>query len=92
MQWHEWVGQFESAKDSQFLTDDVTLWYLQALVPGEAKTAIADFTYCGVMCRNALKTFERKFGQPQAAKIAAQYERDLVTFHGPKTMGKVDTH
>ena len=64
LQWHEWFGQFKSAIDAQSLTDDVKLTYLKTLVTGKAKTAIAEFAYCGVMYKDALKTLERKFGQP----------------------------
>ena len=66
LQWHEKFGQFKSAIVSQFLTDDVKLTYLKTLITGKAKTAIADFAYCGVIYKDGLKTFERKFGQPQA--------------------------
>ena len=48
------------------MTDDVKLTYLKTHVTGKAKTAIAEFAYCGVMYKDALKTLERKFGQPQA--------------------------
>ena len=65
LQWHEWFGQFKSAIDAQSLTDDVKLTYLKTLVTEKAKTAIAEFAYCGVMYKDALKTLERKFGQPQ---------------------------
>ena len=40
--------------------------YLKTLVTGKAKIAIAEFAYCGLMYTDALKTLERKFGQPQA--------------------------
>ena len=70
LQWHEWFGQFKSAIDSQSLTDDVKLTYLKTLVTGKAKTAIAEFAYCGVMYKDALKTLERNFGQPQAVVSA----------------------
>ena len=36
------------------------------LVTGNAKTAIAEFAYCGTMYQEALKTIERKFVQPHA--------------------------
>ena len=49
LQWHEWYGQIKSAIDSQSLTDDVKLTYLKTLVIGKAKTAIAEFAYCGAM-------------------------------------------
>ena len=65
LQWHEWFGQFKSAIDSSSLTDDVELTYLKTLVTGKAETAIAEFAYCGTMYKDAMKTLERKFGQPQ---------------------------
>ena len=70
IQWHEWYGQFKSAIDSAPLTDDVKLTYLKTLVTGKAKIAIAEFAYCGAMYKDALKTLERKFGQPQAVVSA----------------------
>ena len=66
LQWHEWFGQFRSAVDSAPLSPDVKLTYLKTLVTGRAKLAIANFAYCGSMYPQALKTLERKFGQPQA--------------------------
>ena len=70
LQWHEWFGQFKSAIDSAPLTDDVKLTYLKTLVSGKAKTAIAEFAYSGTMYKDALKTLERKFGQPQTVVSA----------------------
>ena len=70
LQWHEWYGQFKSAIDLQSLTDDVKLTYLKTLVTGKAKIAIAEFAYCGLMYKDALRTLERKFGQPQAVVSA----------------------
>ena len=64
--WHERFGQFKSAIDSAQLSDDVKLTYLKTLVTGNANVAIAEFAYCGAMYNDALKTFERKFGQSQA--------------------------
>ena len=78
IQWHEWFGQFKSAIDSAPLTDDVKLTYLKTLVTGKAKTAIADFAYCGTMYRDALKTLERKFRQPQA--VVTAYLEKLANF------------
>ena len=66
LQWHEWYGQFKSAIDSQSLTDDLKLTNIKTLVTGKAKTAITEFAYCGAMYKDALRTLERKFGQPQA--------------------------
>ena len=70
VQSHEWFGQFKSAIDSASLSDDVKLTYLKTLVTGKAKVAIAEFAYCGAMYKDALKTLERKFGQPQAVVTA----------------------
>ena len=66
LQWHEWYGQFKSAIYSQSLSDDAKLTYLKTLVTSKAKTAIAEFAYCGAMYKDALCTLEPKFGQPQA--------------------------
>ena len=70
LQWHEWIGQFRSAIDSAPLSNDVKLTYLKTLVTGKAKAAIVKFAYCGTMYQDALKTLERKFGQPQAVVSA----------------------
>ena len=70
LKWHEWYGQFKSAIDSQSLTDDVKLTYLKTLVTGKIKMAIAEFADCGLMYKDALRTLERKFGQPQAVVSA----------------------
>ena len=78
LQWHEWYGQFKSAIDSQSLVNDVKLTYLKTLVTGKAKIAIAEFAYCGLMYRDALRTLELKFGQPQAA-LSAHLDK-LSTF------------
>ena len=78
LQWHEWFGQFKSAIDSSSLTDDVKLTYLKRLVTGKAKTAIAEFAYCGTMYKDALKTLERNFGQPQA--VVSAYLDKLANF------------
>ena len=40
------------------------------LATGKVKTAIAQFAYCGAMYKDALRTSERKFGQPQAVVTA----------------------
>ena len=52
------------------LSNDVKLTYLKTLVTGQAKAAIVEFAYCGTMYQDALKTLERKFGQPQAVVSA----------------------
>ena len=74
LQRHEWYGQFISAIDSQSLNDDVKLTYLKTLVTDKTKTVIAEFTYCGAMYKKALRTLERKFGQPQAVVSAHLYK------------------
>ena len=55
LQWHEWFGQFRSAVDSAPLSADVKLTYLKTIVTGKAKTAIANFAYCGSMYQEALE-------------------------------------
>ena len=52
------------------LTDDVKLTYLKTLVSGKAKTTIAEFAYSGTMYKDALKTLEQTFGQPQTVVSA----------------------
>ena len=66
LNWHEWLDQFKSTVDSAVLTDDKKLKYLKPLVTGKAKTAIAEFSYIGVMYKDTLATLQRKFGQPHA--------------------------
>ena len=75
IQWHEWYGQFKSAIDSQ-------LTYLKTLVTGKAKIAITEFAYCGLMYKDALRTLERKFCQPQAV-VSAHLDK-LSKFPPPK--------
>ena len=70
LQWHEWCGQFKRAIDSQSPADDFTLTYLKTLVTGKTKIAIAEFAYCGSRYKGALRTSERKIGQPQAVVSA----------------------
>ena len=65
LQWHEWFDQFCSTVDAASLSDDVKLTYLKTLVTGKAKSAIAVFAYSERMYKDALKTLERKFIQPQ---------------------------
>ena len=69
LNWHEWFGQFKSTVDSAALTDDLKLTYLKTLVTGKAKTAIAEFSYSGVMY---------KFDQPDA--IVGAHLDKLNTF------------
>ena len=47
------------------MSDDVTLIYLKTLVIGKVKTAIVQFTYSGVMYKDALMKLGQKLGQPQ---------------------------
>ena len=49
LNWHKCFGQFKSSVDSAVLTDDTKLTNLKTLVTGKAKTAIAEFSYSGVM-------------------------------------------
>ena len=63
LQWHEWIGQIESTIDSALLSNDVKLSYLKPLVTGKAKAAIVELE---TKCQDALKTFERNFGESQA--------------------------
>ena len=37
------------------------------VVTGEEKISVAEFTYCGLVSKDALRTLERKFGQPLVA-------------------------
>ena len=66
LNWHEWFGQFLSTVDSAILSDDEKLTYLKTLVVGKAKSAIAEYSYSGVLYKEALATLQRKFGQPHA--------------------------
>ena len=64
--WHEWIGQFRSAIDSQNLSDAAKLTYLKGLLTGKAKKSIEQFAYSGALYNDAMKVLERKFGQPHA--------------------------
>ena len=55
---------------SQSLTDDVKLTYIKTLVTDKTKSTLAEFAYCDAMYKDALRTLERKFGQPQAVVSA----------------------
>ena len=66
LNWHEWFGQFISTVNSAILSDDEKLTYLKTLVVGKAKSAIAEYSYSGVLYKDALATLQRKFGQPHA--------------------------
>ena len=48
------------------LSFDEKLTYLKTLVVGKAKTAIAEYSYSGVLYKDALATLQKKFGQPHA--------------------------
>ena len=66
LNWHEWFGQFISTVDSALLSDDEKLTYLKTLVVGKAKSAIAEYSYSGVLYKDALATLQIKFGQLHA--------------------------
>ena len=66
LSWHEWIGQFRSAIDSQNLSDAVKLTHLKGLLTGKAKKSIEQFAYSGALYNDAMKVLERKFGQPHA--------------------------
>ena len=74
LNWHEWFGQFISTVDSAILSDDEKLTYLKTLVVGKAKSAIAEYSYKGVLYKDALSTLQRKFGQPHAV-VGAQLDK-----------------
>ena len=46
------------------------------MVTGKAKVAVAESPHCGAMYKDALKTLERMFGQPQA--VVTAYSDKLV--------------
>ena len=66
LNWLKCFRQFISTVDSAILSDDEKLTYLKTLVVGKAKSAIAEFSYSGVLYKDALATLQRKFGQPHA--------------------------
>ena len=71
LEWHERIGQFRSAFDSQStISDDVKLTYLKTLLTGEANLIIAVFAYSGRKHRDAKRVLERNLGQPQTIKSA----------------------
>ena len=78
LNWHEWFGQFKFTVDSAVLTDDTKLTYLKTLVTGEAKTAIAQFSFGGDMYKDALAALQQKFRQPHA--IVGAHLDKLNTF------------
>ena len=78
LNWHECFGQFKSTVDSVVLISDMKLTYLKILVTDKSKTAIAEFSYRGVIYKDALATLQRKFGQPHA--IVGAHLDKLNTF------------
>ena len=72
------MGLFQKAIDAALITDYVKLTYLKTLATSIAKMAIAEFAYCGTMYKDALKTIEWKFGQPQA--VNSSYWDKLSSF------------
>ena len=83
LNWHEWIGQFTSTVDSAILSDDEKLTYLKTLLVGKAKSAIAEYSYIGVLYKDALATLQRKFGQPHAVVGA---HLDKMSFFPPLKM------
>ena len=66
LQLHKCYGHFKGAIDSQSVTDDVKLTFLKTLVTGKAKITIAKIACFSLMYTDALRSFECKFGMPQA--------------------------
>ena len=62
LNWHEWFGQFISTVDSAFLSDNEKLTYLKTLAVVEAKSAIAEYSYSGVLYKDALATLQESSG------------------------------
>ena len=62
--WPRWSGIFLSTVDRSTLSDDEKMTHSKTLLTGPAKRALAAMGYSGVMYDTALKTLERKFGQP----------------------------
>ena len=60
------------------------LTYVKTLVTGKTKIAIAEFAYCGLMYKDALRTLERKFGQPQGQAVVSAHLDKLSNFPPPK--------
>ena len=52
---------------------------MKTLVTGKTKTAIAEFANRGKMYKDAFKTLERKFGQPQAVVSAYSDKLAIVS-------------
>ena len=75
-----WTISFRCRFDS--IEPRCEIKYLKTLVTGKAKTAIANFAYCGAMYTEALKTLEKKFGQPQA--VVGAYLDKLATYPAVK--------
>ena len=62
----ESFGHFISPAVSAILGDKEKLTYLKTLVVGKTKSAIAEYSYSGVLYRNALATLQKNFQQPHA--------------------------
>ena len=52
LSWHEWLGQFKNAIDSANFTGSEKLTYLNTLVTGKSKLAIAKVAYSGRFYRD----------------------------------------
>ena len=66
LNWNEWFGQFISSVDSAILRNDKKLTYPKTLVVGNAISAIAEYSYSGVLNKDALAKLQRNFGQLHA--------------------------
>ena len=70
LNWHDWFGQFKSTVGSTMLSDDENFTYLKTLVVGKTKPAIAEYSYSGVLYKDALATLQRRFGQPHVVVVS----------------------
>ena len=66
LQRQECFDQFKIAIEPATLSDVFKLTYLETLVTGKTKTAIAELASCCTLYQVALRTLERKLGQPGA--------------------------
>ena len=64
LNWHVCSGQLKSTVDSAMLSDDGKFICLKKLVVGIAKSAIAEYTYSGILYKDALAILQSRFGQP----------------------------
>ena len=64
LNWHVCSGPLKSTVDSAMLSDDGKFICLKKLVVGIAKSAIAEYTYSGILYKDALAILQSRFGQP----------------------------